>query len=123
VKWFASYEGLASFDDKKTDGATAVQISQIQPQAVKIIGNYPNPFNPQTVIQFVIPTESQVSMNIYSITGQRVRELVSGRISAGSHTVFWDGKDDAGKSVSAGVYVSRLSADGHSALRKMLLMK
>jgi ligand-binding sensor domain-containing protein len=123
LKWFATDWGVGSFDDQKTNTSASIQASHDLPEAVRIIGNYPNPFNPKTAIEFVIPRETYVILTLYSLTGQKVRELVSTRLSAGSHTVIWDGKDETGKFVSTGVYLSRLTADGHVTNGKMLLVK
>jgi len=74
--------------------------------------NYPNPFNPSTLISFQLPVNSEVKIAIYSITGQRVRELVNGEMAAGVQTVYWDGRDQAGEVVAAGMYLCRLVVHG-----------
>lgn len=87
--------------------------------------NYPNPFNPSTSIRFALPQAEHAILNIYALTGQRVRTLVDGPLAAGKHAVEWDGKDRRGRSVSSGIYLYRLSVDeGRStATRRMLLIK
>ncbi|HCV42924.1 MAG TPA: hypothetical protein DGH68_05535 [Bacteroidetes bacterium] len=72
--------------------------------------NYPNPFNPQTTISYSLPANSQVSLKIFSVTGQLVRTLQNGENSAGKHVVQWDGLNDRGNSVGSGVYFYRLQA-------------
>jgi len=74
--------------------------------------NYPNPFNPSTMISFSLPEASRVTVTIYSVTGQRVRELVNGEMEAGGQTVYWDGRDRSGEVVAAGVYLYRLIVTG-----------
>jgi len=70
---------------------------------VKLIGNYPNPFNPQTVIKFQLSKEMPVEVNIYNIKGQKVRTLIDEEKEAGYHSVVWNGIDDNNCKVSSGV--------------------
>lgn len=88
-----------------------------------ITGNHPNPFNPTTTISFTLPSFGMASLAVYSITGQKVRNLVSGPMSGGVHSVAWDGRDDSGKALSSGVYLSRLNMGNHTATGRMLLVK
>jgi hypothetical protein len=85
--------------------------------------NYPNPFNPETNISFYLPSTGKVTLAVYNLLGQQVRLLRSGTMGAGTHTVSWDGRDDAGRPVSSGVYLYRLQSADYTASRKMLLMK
>ena len=64
-----------------------------------------------------------VRLAVYSAAGQKVRELVSGRMSAGYHSIAWDGRDDSGQPVSSGAYLYRLEAVGRSEAKKMLLLR
>jgi hypothetical protein len=102
---------------------TGVDEEVALPQALKIIGNSPNPFNPATTISFSLSARSETELSIYSATGQRIRTLVSGNQTAGSHSVIWDGLDDSGKPVSSGVYLSRLTAEKYTVTGKMLLVR
>ncbi|UCE67271.1 MAG: T9SS type A sorting domain-containing protein [Candidatus Zixiibacteriota bacterium] len=79
--------------------------------------NYPNPFNARTMINFDLPIDSDVNVNIYSITGQLV-ETISGQFEAGSHSVTWDATD-----VASGVYFYKVSAGDFSQTMKMTLLK
>jgi hypothetical protein len=88
-----------------------------------LIENYPNPFNPETMISFSIPNEGTISINVYNIRGQKVRNLVNGDYSSGHHSVVWDGTNDSGVSVGSGVYLYRINAGEFTATRKMVLMK
>jgi thiol-disulfide isomerase/thioredoxin len=88
-----------------------------------LTGNYPNPFNPSTTVSFTLPSSGQVSLVVYDITGRKIRDLISGPMSAGSHSVVWDGRDSAGKTVSSGVYLSRLTQGERTVSRRMTLMK
>ena len=70
--------------------------------------NYPNPFNPVTRIEFSLGKDSDISLIVYSILGNKVATLYSGRSKAGSHVYEWDGKNDSGIAVSSGIYLYRL---------------
>jgi len=98
-------------------------VAEILPEGFSLTGNYPNPFNPSTSISFTLPASGQVSLAVYDITGRTVRELVSGSMPAGAHSVTWDGRDENGTVVSSGVYLSRLVQGKNSVSRRMLLVK
>ena len=93
------------------------------PDSYRLLQNYPNPFNPQTQFEFSLPQAADVKVEILNVLGQEVTTLVDGRLSAGSYIVTWDGKDDAGRQVSSGVYMYRLTANENVRSRKMLLLR
>jgi hypothetical protein len=93
------------------------------PAMVELKQNVPNPFNPQTVIQFTLAHSSQVTLSIYNVQGQRVRTLVDRVETSGSHTVVWDGVDESGLRVGSGVYVYQLATPETSARKQMLLVR
>lgn len=85
--------------------------------------NYPNPFNPETRIAFRLPEDADVRLEIYTVLGQRIRSLTAGYRQAGTHEIVWNGRDDAGRQVASGMYLYRLQAGEHSAVRRMLLLR
>ncbi len=85
--------------------------------------NYPNPFNPTTIISFRLPRSDWVRLQIYNPRGQLVREIWRGRLPAGRHSFQWDGRDQSGRRVSSGLYLYQLTAGSRSLTRKMLLLK
>ena len=94
----------------------------------QLLQNFPNPFNPETWIPFRLADENTVTIQIYNATGQRVRRLAPGTLSAGdytsqSHAIHWDGRNDKGERVSSGVYLYTIDAGNFSATRKMLITK
>ncbi len=93
------------------------------PRVLALDGNYPNPFNPMTVIRFSVPEAQSVELAVYDVRGVRVRTLVSETMEAGHHQVNWMGRDDHGRSVASGAYFYRLTSGGKSMVGKMLLMK
>lgn len=93
------------------------------PGRMELYENYPNPFNPVTTIKYDLSRQTKVSVRIFNVLGQEVRTLENGIRPAGRHSVNWDGKNDAGLSVSSGVYLFRLDAGSFTKSRKMLLIR
>ena len=86
--------------------------------------NHPNPFNPETNIVFSLPEAGVVQLDIYNIKGQKIRSLLNNQISAGEHSIVWNGEDDSGKKVSSDVYLYKLKVNGKiEAVKKCLLLK
>ncbi len=81
------------------------------PHEVALLQNYPNPFNPQTTIRFALPGTAEVSLEVFDLRGRKVRTLLKQpRVAVGEHAAVWDGRDDAGRPVASGIYLSRLVA-------------
>ena len=95
----------------------------IIPTEFALNGNYPNPFNPTTTIQFDLPEASSVRLEVYDMMGRRVATLVNGELGAGSYESIWDARNDAGIQVASGVYVYLLQAGSFKAVKQMVLMK
>jgi hypothetical protein len=85
--------------------------------------NYPNPFNPVTTIQYDLPKTERVSLVVYNVKGEKVRELVGRDQPQGRYEVYWDGRDFAGNPAASGVYFYRLVAGDFVETRKMVLLK
>jgi hypothetical protein len=85
--------------------------------------NYPNPFNPSTTIEFTVDQPGVVRIDIFNLTGQKVRTLLEGYRTPGEYRVTWDGTDDLGRKLTSGVYLVRLSTVGKVATKKMVLTK
>ena len=88
------------------------------PKAFLLRQNYPNPFNPSTEIMFDVPTRSHVRVAIYNVLGQKVRSLVDEELSAGEYRRTWDGTNDAGESLSTGMYLYRMEAGDYIQSKK-----
>jgi hypothetical protein len=112
-------DGVAALNYKPVTGITAGP----NPLQFSILGNYPNPFNPSTTIEYSLPETGRASLVIYTVSGQKVRELASGTLSAGTHSVVWDGRDRNGNQVSSGIYISRLTMRDRATANRMLLVK
>jgi hypothetical protein len=85
--------------------------------------NWPNPFNPETTIEFALPKPSQVKIQIYDVLGQLVRTLVNEPMAAGVTTVKWDGRNEENRLLSTGIYLYRIEAGNFVATRKLMLMR
>jgi hypothetical protein len=86
--------------------------------------NYPNPFNPTTQIRFTLPDQSNVLLEVYDILGRRVATLVNNEnYSMGHHTVTWNATNQAGLSVSSGIYIYRLKAGSQVETKRMMFLK
>jgi hypothetical protein len=83
----------------------------------------PNPFSGRTVLRYSLAKSGPVSLAIYGITGQKVRTLVSEDASAGTHEVAWDGRDDFGKAVGAGVYFARFAAEKVQSTERITVLR
>ena len=91
----------------------------------KLIGNYPNPFNPTTTISFTIAqTSSFASLEIYNLKGQKVKSfpVILGGVE-GQHSIVWNGKDDNNQPVSSGIYLYKMKTDNHEETKRMILLK
>ena len=84
---------------------------------------YPNPFNPSTTVRLYIPSASDLDLAVYDVKGRKIRSLHTGGISAGWHTMVWDGKDDGGRGSSSGMYFLRAANAGDTTVQKMTLVK
>lgn len=93
------------------------------PLHFELLPNFPNPFNPETVISYQLSVVGDVKLAIYNVLGELVRNLRQRREMPGLHAVRWDGRDDAGLPVSSGVYIYRLETGQQTASRKMILLR
>ena len=89
----------------------------------RLMPNYPNPFNGQTMIEFELPDAERASLIVYDILGRPVRRIVDSRLPAGHHAAVWDGMDDEGRQCSAGVYFYQLTAGTFADTRKLMLVR
>jgi rhodanese-related sulfurtransferase len=96
------------------------------PRAFSLSQNRPNPFNPVTAISYTVPETASaeyVSIKVFDIRGRLVRVLVDGIKTGGEYTVFWHGRDEAGRILPSGGYLYRMKSGDFTATRKMLLVK
>ena len=95
-----------------------------QPKEFILNQNYPNPFNSNTIINYQLPENCSVSLEIYNIKGQKVKTLIKEEIQyAGIYRAFWDGRNDAGNQMSSGVFIIKLVAGKFINSKKIVLMR
>lgn len=104
-----------------------IAISAVKSQEIVrdyyLAANFPNPFNPQTTIQFTLPFPQHVSLEVFDVTGKKVKTLVDRLITAKQYQVNWDGLDYDNNKVSSGLYFYRLNSEFFSQTRSMVLLK
>ena len=111
-----------------SDGATSQIVCEtasitVPMRAFGLEQNFPNPFNPQTVIDYSLPKSGRVSLDIYDVAGHRVSRLVDAVQSAGKQSVTWTGVDQRGNPVASGTYFYRLVSEDQTLVKKMLLVR
>jgi len=89
----------------------------------RLLPNVPNPFNPSTSINYELPADSHVRLSVYDLSGRLVRVLTDTPMTAGRHSVRWDGRDVQGQSSASGIYFVRMNAGGKTGLRKITLVQ
>ena len=100
-----------------------IQSKDLRPKSFVMHQNFPNPFNPETIIRYELPKTTRVNLAIYNPLGQLIRVLVDEEKNAGHYEVRWSGQDQAGNQTGSGVYVYRILANDRIITRKMLKIK
>lgn len=104
-------------------GSVANEDPTIPAIQTELVGNFPNPFNPETTIRYNVKESTPVTIGIYNLKGQLVKTLVNDVKDAGNHSVVWNGTDNNGRSIASGVYYYKMQAGKFSSTKKMILMK
>lgn len=118
-----SYRYMLGVTDAEGEFVSPIQSLTMPNTTSRLEQNSPNPFNPQTAIRFSLDSKQSVKLAVYDVNGRLVRMLVSGVKEVGTHSVTWDGRDNAGSAVSSGVYFYRLDAGKFSSTKKMVMLK
>ena len=113
--------GVHVLKNSLSEQPTAVQTSTVvRPVQYRLGDSYPNPFNPAVVLPLDLATDAAgVSLMVYDVLGRRVQQVWDGPLGAGTHRFTWDGRDEAGKGVAAGVYIYKVEVDGWVEAKKM----
>tara|TARA_A100001011_G_scaffold400679_1_gene517519 strand:- start:3786 stop:4430 length:645 start_codon:yes stop_codon:yes gene_type:complete len=96
---------------------------EISPDHFTLYQNYPNPFNPSTIISYNLPKDSHVNISIFDVLGRKVKTLTNHYMKAGKNKVQWNGENDHGKLLAAGVYIYKIQSGGYNQSKKMILVK
>jgi cytoskeletal protein CcmA (bactofilin family) len=113
---FVHHSSVATFPKESEVDESEVAESEVEASVTsyQLEQNYPNPFNPSTEIAFALPEAGKVTLNIYALTGQLVATLVDGELPAGHHQLSWNGRNQSGAAVAAGVYLYRIVVQDRS---------
>ena len=113
---FVPEGGPSPVEDGMTGNLPAAPADRMHPAS-------PNPFNPLTVVRFDLVRDGFTELDVYDMTGRRVRGLVSGYLTAGEHQTAWDGRDDGGRPLASGVYLFRLRGSNFVETQRVALIK
>ena len=100
----------------------AVLGGRVLPARFALGPNYPNPFNPSTIIPYQLAASAEVRLEVFNLLGQHIATLVDGERAAGFHTAMWHAVDGAGRAVGAGVYIYRMTVGVESQTGRMVLI-
>ncbi|KAA0223561.1 T9SS C-terminal target domain-containing protein [candidate division KSB1 bacterium] len=119
----ASLGHIYEFVEEAESQTLATTVENTAPKEFTLTAN-PNPFKPATQIRFFLPSETPVTLRIYNIAGQMVRELLhEQQYKPGQHTVLWDGCDDSGRATASGIYFMRFEGGGQLKAVKLTLVR
>jgi len=118
----ADYEENSSSFTIQEKSLAVFTPSQI-PETPYLLQNYPNPFNPLTKIQFSLPQESNVSIVVFDLIGDKIKSLFNSTLLKGQHTIEWDGTNNLGVAVPSGTYLYNMTTNNHTQTMKMVLLR
>ena len=121
--WYAYTSRLVEFSWAEVATDADEEPGNVLPDRFHLQQNFPNPFNSGTMIEYSIPSRTDINISIFNMLGQHVKTLVSEEMGAGDYTIQWDGTSKEGIEVGSGVYFYRLKARDHVEAKKMLLLK
>ena len=121
-------QALFDFDGELLDAISvfdnsSVAIKRIDNFSLNNFYNYPNPFNPITILRYDLPEDAFVRINVYDMLGKVVSNLLNTNQSSGNKSVQWNATNNQGQSVSAGVYLYSIEAGQFRQTKKMVLLK
>jgi hypothetical protein len=104
-------------------GQVSVFDPDVVPNTFFLSQNFPNPFNPSTIIRFGLPVAEKVTIKVYDVLGREVKTLINEELRPGYHQVEWDGTNNYGARVSSGIYIYRMVAGKFLKTMKMMMLK
>ncbi len=116
-------EGEWSEDVEVIHETTSAEDPSLIPAVTELKGNYPNPFNPDTTIEFALDKPGRVKLEIFNIKGEKVKTLLNDHLEAAHHSIIWNGQDDRGRTVGSGVFFYRMVTRDFTDVRKMIMIK
>lgn len=123
-----TYYVTAVYDEGESNPSNTVNVmDEIDDSStinsIELLGNYPNPFNPKTFISFNLIKSSHVTLEIFNLKGQKINTLVDETLAKGKHKIEWTGKDEAGDSMSSGMYFYKMKNGRYTSTKKLILIK
>jgi hypothetical protein len=119
---YHQWTAITGSDGKYAIDFSVTGVNESAPRAFVLNQNFPNPFNPSTTIPFILEKSGLVDLSIYNVLGQKVRTLLKGYTTAGAHQPVWNGLDEQGRGVGAGIYIYQLRSGSKVESKKMLLL-
>jgi len=116
-------ESKDNFNVKRLPEVKTNEVKLFKEADIKNCKNYPNPFNNETLISFSLKKGTNVSVSIYNLLGQKIKNLSSGYLKKGIHRIRWDGRNDTGVSCSSGIFICRIKTANFRKSFKLILMK
>ncbi len=117
---FKSGRAAGGMNNQPTDGLAP---SPAMPTVTVLRKAMPNPFNPQTTLSFSLKEDAMVDLAVFSLRGERVRQLVSENRAAGEYSIVWNGRNQSGAVLPSGVYLARFSAGGVVMTQRLVLVQ
>ena len=105
------------------DNVSTAHDNVLIPNQFKVYDAYPNPFNPVTTLRYQLPEANLVSVIIYDMAGKEVKTLIHQQQNQGLHTFQWNGTNNLGNTVSAGIYLYQVHSGIYNQTNKMILLK
>jgi fibronectin type 3 domain-containing protein len=125
-----TYYVTAVYDEGESEPSNSVEVTTTSTESltnpslqIELLGNYPNPFNPETRITFSLDRKARVQIHIYNLKGQLVRTLLDRRLDTGYYSVIWNGLDDRNTPVVSGLYFTVLETENSRQAKKIMLLK
>ena len=117
------YGNYSAWVDAGLEISKQTAVDNISPNAFRLSGAYPNPFNPTTTIRFEIPSDSVTKLAVYDTLGRKVADILDEHVGAGSHSIQWTGMDSSGNTLGSGIFIVKLTAAGLTATSKITLIR
>ena len=105
------------------DNVSIANANALTPNQFKVFNAYPNPFNPVTTLRYQLPEANMVTVTIYDMAGKEVKTLIHQQQTAGLHGIQWNGTNNLGNMVSAGIYLYQVQSGVYNQTNKMILLK
>jgi len=108
---------------RETSTGVPIETATTGPNEFILQPNYPNPFNPTTIIKYQVPKASFVTIKIYNVMGEKIVTLLNQEVQAGFHQLVWETRYVTDLNLSSGIYIYRMQADDFMTSRKMMLIR